>query len=135
MWLRAERYLPQKRAMRFIDYINDSDDGIVARAIIRPENPLLTEFGLPAHAGIEFMAQAIAGKRSVAEDRPGTSGVIMSIKNVHIERPYFYENEEVNVTVDTILSGDQYEVCCCVVSQGAVVITAEIAVMENGDGR
>lgn len=135
MWRRADEYLPQKRAMRFVDFISDGDGGVAAHATIRPDNPLMTERGLPAHVGIEFMAQAIAGKRNLGAIHPANSGVILNIKDVCIRRPYFSVDEEINITVETVLNDGRYEVCACVVSQRDVVISAEISVMENGSGR
>lgn len=134
MWHNAGEYLSRKRVMSLVDLINDHDDGIIVRAL-RSDNVLMTEHDLPAHVEIEFMAQTITGRRNLVADPPVNSGVTLSVKDVCIKRPYFSVDEEINITVDTVLNNGHYEVCACVVSQGDVVISAEISVMENGDER
>lgn len=135
MWFKAESYLPQKRAMRFIDYIRLADSGHIARARIRDNNPLMTEQGLPAHVGVEYMAQALAGRKNIESRGGARSGVILNIKDVHIAQAYFDSDQEIHVSVMPVHRDGDYDVSFCVVSQKDEIISAEISVMEYSNER
>lgn len=135
-WHSAEDLIPHRGAMRFIDELNTlaqstTKQPLVARARIRNDNPLLTSAGLPAHAGIEYMAQALAGQKGLTNKDEIKNGVIVSIKNVSVFRPHFFPKGELLIYVDRIQQEGSYQVAECRVVQGEPIITAEISVMET----
>jgi predicted hotdog family 3-hydroxylacyl-ACP dehydratase len=133
LWQAAETLIPHRRAMRFIDQVTSNDRGLIARAHIRADNPLLTDSGLPAHAGIEYMAQALAGQKGLRNTKDIRNGVIVGISNVEITRPYFTQEAELFVYVDAIDQEGGYQVATCRVIQGEEIISAEISVMEKNN--
>jgi predicted hotdog family 3-hydroxylacyl-ACP dehydratase len=131
-WHAAEPLIPHRGAMRFIDELCTNTLGLVARARIRSNNPLLTAVGLlPAHAGIEYMAQALAGQKGLLSDDEIKNGVIVGIKNVRIFHPNFFSEGELLVYVDRLEQEGPYQVAECRVIQGEPIIAAEISVMET----
>jgi predicted hotdog family 3-hydroxylacyl-ACP dehydratase len=134
MCIDAKAHLPQKNAMQFVDYIRLSEQSSVAKAMIRNDNPLMTVNGLPAHAGIEYMAQAIAGTRNYEGSAGDKAGVILDVKEIEIQQSFFTPDEEINVFVDVVHKDGKYEVSACKVEQGKLIISAEISVMETDNG-
>jgi predicted hotdog family 3-hydroxylacyl-ACP dehydratase len=131
-WQAAEPLIPHGGAMRFIDELCANTLGLVARARIRNDNPLLTTLGLlPAHAGIEYMAQALAGQKGLQQQDDIKNGVIVGIKNVKIFRPNFFSEGELLVYVDHLEHEGPYQVAQCRVIQGEPIIAAELSVMET----
>lgn len=134
MWMPANDYIPHEKSMRFIDVICENTGGCVAKGVVRDDNPLLTEEGLPAHVGIEYMAQAIAGQRGIAQqDSAKKGGVIVNIKAVQIARSHFAVGEEIEIFIESLHRDATFEVNRCVAVQGEQVIEAEISVAEIND--
>ena len=131
MWLDAKDLIPHDRTMRFIDAVRPNEGDIVARGRVRNDNPLLEPKGLPAHVGIEYMAQAIAGLRGIAEPKSAKrSGVIVNIKEVNIHKPFFIVGEQIEVLVESLYKDETFEVNLCRAIQGDEIISAEISVAE-----
>ena len=64
--------LPHGPPMILLDRIVAADeDGVVADLLVRPDLPLCRDGGLPAHAGLELMAQAIAAYAGLRAHRAG----------------------------------------------------------------
>lgn len=131
-WHTAEPLIPHRGAMRFIDELCANTLGLVARARIRNDNPLLTAVGLlPAHAGIEYMAQALAGQKGMHNQGDIKNGVIVGMKNVNVFRPNFFSEGELLIYIDRLEQQGSYQVAECRVIQGETIIAAELSVMET----
>lgn len=131
-WQAAEDLIPHSKAMRFVDSLCVNTLGLVARAKIRSDNPLLTATGLlPAHAGIEYMAQALAGQKGLLDHANIKNGVIVGIKDVKVFRQNFFSEGELLIYVDRVEQEGDYQVAECRVVQGEPIIAAEISVMET----
>lgn len=131
IWIPAENYIPHRNSMRFIDEICAASHGVIARASIRADNPLMTAKGLPAHAGIEYMAQALAGQKGLLNISGIKNGVIVGVKNVSIFQDHFNRDARIEVSVNLIHNEGGYQVAECKVMQGGPIISAEISVMET----
>lgn len=85
-----EHALPHRGAMRLIDRLLEADDThIRCAARIRADNPLLVAGRLPAHAGIELLAQAcglLLGARG-GHDDPPPAGAIAQVKSFRVRGP------------------------------------------------
>ena len=131
MWKEAKDFIPHERTMRFVDFIRNDTGRSIARGCVRNDNPLLTADGLPAHVGIEYMAQAIAGQRGLSSNESTKkSGVIVSIKAVEISQSHFHIGQDIEVFIEILHKDDVFEVNLCRAIQGEEVIRAEISVAE-----
>ena len=64
--------LPHGPPMILLDRLMAADaDGVVADLLVRPDLPLCRDGGLPAHAGLELMAQAIGAYAGLRAHRAG----------------------------------------------------------------
>ncbi len=86
----SHEHLPHRGAMRLIDGVLDVDEArIRCHARIRADNPLLVDGRLPAHAGVELLAQAgglLLGARAAGGTAP-TAGAIVQIKSFRVHGP------------------------------------------------
>jgi predicted hotdog family 3-hydroxylacyl-ACP dehydratase len=86
-----ERLLPHRGAMRWIDRLLDCDaDSVRVEAVVRDDHVLARADGVPAFAGIEFMAQAIAcwaGTRALARGEAVRPGFLLGTRRYVCHRP------------------------------------------------
>lgn len=83
--------VPQTGAMCLLEEILAFDElGVTCRAISHrsPANPLRCDGRLPAIAGIEYGAQAIAVHGGLRPDRPGREGLLAGVRDVRCHVRY-----------------------------------------------
>lgn len=81
------KLLPHAGAMVLLDRVLDWEPGNIfcwTEAHLRPDNPLRRDGMLPAIAGIEIAAQAMAIHGSLTSDGPPKKGLLGSLRDVRL---------------------------------------------------
>ena len=79
-----DQVLPHRDTMRWLDRLLSHDENtVIAEAWVRESHVLAVDQGVPAWAGIEYMAQAIAtwaGCRALAKNEPIKIGFLLGTR-------------------------------------------------------
>lgn len=96
------RLLPHAAPMLLLDEALSYDaEHARAAVVIRPDHPFAEPPGVPAHVGIELMAQACgvwAGGEAQRSDAPVRLGYLLGTRRYRAERPFFLIGERLEVT-------------------------------------
>src|SRR5258708_1954044 len=83
-----------------------TDEGLIASVTIRPESPFyVVDRGVPAHVGIEFMAQAcgaLAGLEVRAQGLPVRAGYLLGTRSFVATPIWFEEGWHLTVMVTNV---------------------------------
>ena len=114
--------------MRFIHRVLSISDGeAVVEATVGPDNPLfIPGRGLPAYAGVEMMAQAIAaidGMKRKLEGLPPKIGFLLGCRRYSVDRVAFEENLRLKITATMVFSdGEMFAFECRIEGAGGEAI-------------
>jgi predicted hotdog family 3-hydroxylacyl-ACP dehydratase len=134
-----ERLLQHRGPMRWIDRLLDSDaQSVRVAALIRSDHLLAGADGVPAFAGIEFMAQAIAawaGSRALRRGDAVKAGFLLGTRDYRCEIDHFAIGSELVIDAHCELFGDNGlgMFACRILIDGSVVATANVSVFEPPD--
>lgn len=95
--------------MRFLDRVLEVDESnAVAETVVTPNNPLFVPGrGLPAYAGLEMMAQAIAaidGMKRKLEGLPPKIGFLLGCRRYEVSCNDFAENARLRIVAKMVFS-------------------------------
>ena len=134
-----ESVLPHRGTMRLVDRVLEHDEeNIAVEARVRPDGPFHAEGGMPAHVGVEFMAQAIAcwaGIRARARGLAPPLGFLLGTRRYECAVPAFAIGETLRVAAHRELMADSgLAVFSCTISaSGLLLASASISVFEPAD--
>lgn len=136
-WTVAE-LLPHVGSAVLLDAVVEStDSGLSASVLIGPHSAFHRAGGVPAHVGIEYMAQtcgAFSGAAARRTGAPPRMGFLLGTRHYASVRAWFLDGERLVVTSDLIYRDDEVGVFDCVIrSGGDVVAKAQLMVMEPND--
>src|ERR1700722_6980635 len=102
-----DELISHRRPMCFLDRIvSVSDRQAVAETLVAADNPLFVcGRGLPAYAGLEMMAQAIAaidGMKRKLNGLPPKTGFLLGCRRYTVQRPIFEENMRLRIFADMV---------------------------------
>lgn len=110
--------LPHKPPMVLLDRVRGWDDGeLEAEIEIRPGLPFHRPGeGVPAHVGIEYMAQACGayvGLEAKSAAQPVRIGFLLGTRAYHAQTAYFRDGERLSVQVRQVLRETEIGVFDC----------------------
>ena len=111
-----------------------TDTGLLAEVTIHPGSPFLQDNGVPAHVGIEYMAQAcgaFSGARALRAGGSPRMGFLLGTRRYLATRAWFVDGERLEVEVALVYSDDDVGVFDCAIRSGnEVIATAQLIVTE-----
>jgi len=132
--------LPHAPPMVLLDRLLDwSDDSVSAALTIGPETPFLDPGrGVPAHVGLEWMAQTcglFAGLGAKAKNEPVRLGFLLGTRRYKALRPVFTEGETLTVCARLVLREGGMAVFACGIldAEGSEVATAQLTLYQPED--
>ncbi len=130
--------LPHEAPMLLLDRVEGySADTAVAVVEIRPDHPLLAEDGVPAHVGIELMAQACGthvGALARAEGQPVKLGFLLGSRDFRCDTDGFQVGDVLRIAVSVILMEDGMGVYDCRIERdGEAIATARLNLYQPKD--
>jgi len=135
-----DQVLPHRDTMRWLDRLLSHDENtVVAEALVRESHVLAVDEGVPAWAGIEYMAQAIAtwaGCRALANKEPIKIGFLLGTRKYECSREFFHIGQRLLIHAHCELFGDNgLGMFSCKIFDGdAVIATASLSVYEPPNG-
>lgn len=136
----VDQLVPHRGTMSWLDRILSVDaEGAVAEAEIRHGGFFVRDEGLPAWAGIEYMAQAVAawaGHRARGEGRAVDIGFLVGSRRYEASQPRFRIGERLRIEATRELVADNGlgMFSCRILIEGRVVATANLSVFEPPEG-
>ena len=104
-WPLAE-LVPHRPPMLLLDAVEGYDAAsLAARLTIGPETEFLQAEGVPAHIGLEYMAQAcaaFAGAVARGSGAPPRLGFLLGARRFVMHRPWFRPGETLRVSVTLV---------------------------------
>lgn len=134
-----ERLVPHRGGMLWLDRVLYVDAGrVLAEATVREEHPLLEGDAVPAFAGLEYMAQAIAawaGARALARGEPARPGFLLGSRRYDCTRPTLALGLRLRIEAACELFGDNgLGLFACRLLDGEdAFATANVSVFEPPD--
>ena len=134
-----ESVLPHRGGMRLLDRVLDYDaDNLVAELQVPDDGPFHGRGGVPAHVGIEYMAQAVAcwaGCMARRRGQPPPLGFLLGTRLYTAAVPVFTSGLSLCVEVHREIMGDNGlgVFACRILSDGQVLATANVSVFEPPD--
>jgi len=110
--------VPHRAPMRFLDrMISVGETEAVAETFVRADNPLFVAGrGLPAYAGLEMMAQAIAaidGMKRKANGLPPKIGFLLGCRRYSVSCEVFEEGLCLRITANMVFTnGEMFNFDC-----------------------
>ena len=136
-----ERLVPHRGAMAWLDRVLACDeDGVLAEARVRDDHPLLADDAVPALAGLEYMAQAIAawaGARALARDEPARPGFLLGTRRYQARQDGFPLGSLLRIEARRELFGDNGLglFACRLFCDGEECASANVSVFEPPDAQ
>ncbi len=134
----VEDLLPHAPPMLLLDEALSCDaEGASAAASMRPDHPFARPEGVPAHVGIEFMAQTCGIWAGGAAKRGGASvrlGFLLGTRRYKAVRPFFHFGERLEITARLVFLDQGMGVFDCRIADGAgdVLAEAQLSVYQPG---
>ncbi|MBI3446458.1 MAG: hypothetical protein HY055_14145 [Magnetospirillum sp.] len=132
-----EDLLPHARPMLLLDEALTCDaEGASAAVTIRPDHLFACDQGVPAHVGIEFMAQACgiwAGGAAKREGRQAARlGFLLGTRRYKAVRPFFAFGERLEIAVHLAFLDQGMGVFDCKIcgAEGDVLAEAQLSVYQ-----
>jgi predicted hotdog family 3-hydroxylacyl-ACP dehydratase len=114
-----------------------TDTGCVAGVTIGPDSPFRQDNGVPAHVGVEYMAQACAAFSGLQALRAGAAprmGFLLGTRHYQATRAWFADGAQLAVAVDLVYRDDDIGVFdCCIRSDDETIASAQLIVAEPKD--
>ena len=116
------------------EFLASTDTGLSACVTIGPGSPFHQDNGVPAHVGLEYMAQACGAFSGVRARLAGAAprmGLLLGTRRYLATRAWFVDGERLEVAVDLVYRDDEVGVFDCVIrSANETVATAQLIVAE-----
>lgn len=134
-----ERLVPHRGGMLWLDRVLAVDaQRVLAEATVREDHPLLEDDAVPAFAGLEYMAQAIAawaGARALARGEPARPGFLLGSRRYQCARPALALGLRLRIEADCELFGDNGLglFACRLLDGDEAIATANVSVFEPPD--
>ena len=131
--------LPHKPPMVLLDRVLAWDDGALeAEVEIRLGIPFYREsFGVPAHIGIEYMAQACGayvGLEAKTTSQPVRLGFLLGTRHYRATVAYFRDGERLSIHIQQILREMEIGVFDCrITAAGEELATARLNLYQPAD--
>lgn len=129
-------YIPHRGKMLLLDRLIKADnDHAVAAVTITRDSLFVTENGVPASVGIEYMAQTVAAY-SGAKDRqlgkPIKLGLLLGSRRYDSQTAYFNVGDELRITVSPVYMEDNSlgVFSCQIDCHGQTIVTAMLNVLQ-----
>jgi predicted hotdog family 3-hydroxylacyl-ACP dehydratase len=128
--------LPHGKELMLLDRVLARDAGGMTVAVeIRADSLFMVAGqGVPAHVGLEYMAQtcgAFAGLEARASGEKVRLGYLLGSRRYRAARPWFVPGEQLEVTARLVLrDGPMAVFDCRIVSAGAELATAQLTVFQ-----
>jgi predicted hotdog family 3-hydroxylacyl-ACP dehydratase len=127
--------LPHAGAAVLLDGVIDCTDRCLSACVtIGPDSAFYQSNGVPAHVGIEYMAQAcgaFSGARALCAGEAPRIGFILGTRRYLATRTWFLDGERLVVTVDLVYRDDEVGVFDCQIGSGGEVLAkARLTVAE-----
>jgi predicted hotdog family 3-hydroxylacyl-ACP dehydratase len=133
-WSVADLLPHTGEALLLDEVIACSETGLSAGVTIGPNSAFWGKEGVPAHVGLEYMAQtcgAFSGARARRAGEEPRVGFILGTRHYLAARAWFADGERLVVTSDLVWRDEEVGVFDCVIRSGAeVVATAQLIVSE-----
>jgi predicted hotdog family 3-hydroxylacyl-ACP dehydratase len=124
-------------AMLLDDVIDFTDTGLLASVTIRPDLPFHQIDGVPAHVGIEYMAQACGAFRGLQALRAGAAprmGFLLGTRRYRAMRAWFADGARLVVEADLVYCDDDIGMFDCRIgNEDEVIAKARLIVAEPKD--
>jgi predicted hotdog family 3-hydroxylacyl-ACP dehydratase len=125
------------KAILLDEVVDRSETGLSASVTIGPHSSFHQENGVPAHVGIEYMAQTCGAFSGATARSAGTAprmGFLLGTRHYAAARAWFADGERLVVTSDLVYRDDEIGVFDCVIrSENEVVAKAQLMVTEPKD--
>ncbi|MBV9248981.1 MAG: hypothetical protein JO227_07040 [Acetobacteraceae bacterium] len=133
-----EELLPHQHPMILLDQVLRYDSGgVTAFVIIRPDHPFAAAEGVPAHVGIELMAQAcgaFVGAHARAEGMAPRIGLLLGTRDYRAHAGWFRMGDRLEITAEVLFRDTEMGVFACRVSRGSDTLAeAQLTVCEPAD--
>lgn len=111
--------------------------GLSATVLVRPDSPFSEENGIPAHVGIEFMAQACGAFSGIQARRDGAApriGFLLGTRRYLATQAWFAHGTRLVVSVALVYRDGEIGMFDCTIRGGdAVLAEAQLIVAEPRD--
>jgi predicted hotdog family 3-hydroxylacyl-ACP dehydratase len=130
--------LPHAPPMVLLDEVLGWDQGRSRVALtIRPGTPFYTHAGVPAHVGLEYMAQACgvyAGIERLNNGQPIRLGYLLGTRNFHVSIDWFHPGQRLVVDATEILRQELMGVFDCrITHDNAEIASAQLNLYQPED--
>lgn len=131
-----DQVLPHRDTMRWLDRLLSHDENtVIAEAWVRDSHVLAVDEGVPAWAGIEYMAQAIAtwaGCRALTKNEPIKIGFLLGTRNYECTNEYFTIGQRLIIHAHCELFADNGlgMFSCKILDGDTEIATASLSVYE-----
>lgn len=131
--------LPHGPELMLLDRVIAADrDGIAVAVAIRANSPFLVAgHGVPAHVGLEYMAQAcgaFAGLEARSRGAPVRVAFLLGTRRYQALRPWFALGEALQVRARLVLRDGRMAVFDCrIIGGNSDIATAQLTVYEPDD--
>ena len=128
--------LPHGAPMVLVDEMIEWEQGRAATSVQISENSLFyTENGVPAHVGLEYMAQTCgtySGLNFIVNNLPIRMGYLLGSRNYKSEVEYFKAGDKLIVSISEVLRQGPMGVFNCNISlQDKEVASAQLTVYQS----
>lgn len=131
--------VPHRDTMLLLDRcLSADDDSATIEATVRPGQPFVTDTGMPAWVGIEYMAQAIAAWSGAQACRNGTApdiGFLLGTRRYEASVPLFPHGSVLHITICKAFIADNgigmFD--CRIVLDDAEVASGSLSVFQPED--
>jgi len=132
--------LPHVGRAILLDELVDWDKaGLTATVTIRPGLPFHTDRGVPAHIGIEYMAQAcgaFSGAEALQANTAPRIGFILGTRRYTAEQPWFATGTKLRIAVKLVFRDTELGMFDCRISAGAALLaSAQLVLAQPQDAR
>ena len=128
--------LPHGPELMLLDHVLAKDaDAVTVAVTIRPDSPFLVPGrGVPAHVGLEYMAQSCgtyAGLEARAQGEPARVAFLLGTRRYRAVRPWFAVGERLDVAARLLLRDGALAVFDCRIDcGGAELASAQLTVYQ-----
>ncbi|MBR9970187.1 hypothetical protein [Magnetospirillum sulfuroxidans] len=130
--------LPHRPPMVLLDALRCFDDeSAIAVAVMRPDHPFIRPQGVPAHVGMEMMAQACGAHVGALARSAGGAvqvGFLLGTRGYGASQPWFPLGAELEIEVHRVFQEDGMGVYDCrIVVGGAEIAQARLNLYQPPD--
>jgi len=133
-WRMAELLPHAGPAVLLDEVLASTETGLSAGVTIGPSCPFHQDNGVPAHVGIEYMAQACGAFSGIQALRGGAAprmGFLLGTRHYRATRAWFADGERLVVAADLVYFDAEVGMFDCLIRSGdAVIAKAQLIVAE-----